>query len=839
MKKKILAIALLVVASLSLFACKEEVTPLTAITFSGADDVTVDFDAPFNVLDGVKAVGNNGVDYSDQITYSHVATTVITDDVLDTKLAGEHMIKYEVEVDGILSQKFRKITVKQPAAVEGEMFVNPDFTLGTAGWVSNDAYLIGEGGELTLTTEEVDGNPALKAEVVAGWAAVRPRFGQLDIPFEQGKTYKVSYDAKSSVEKMIDVQLGELLTAAPWITDFIPYIVNHTITTEWDTYEFVFTMELDNQKGGLLFGLGLVGGVSINATMWFDNFEITEVSPESDETAPRLTGVSASRSILVDAEFNALSGVKALDLVDGDISSEVTYVITDEDSNVVDELDTSLPGKYTITYSAEDSAGNIATKEMVLEIVGMQFNDENLVANPSFDAALTEEKPEWSVWAQDWGTAPVVESAIDIENGLYTVDITGGGDASWAVQLTQDGYITLEEGKTYRLLVTVKSEVARKMNVVLGNGDPFVDYARFNATDITTEEKTLEFVFTVTHPTLAVKLVFELGSQDGFADGLVTFSEVKLQEAVLDDIITNGNFNDGWSLWFQDWGDMPTVTYDRTGGTFNITTDKSGEANWAIQFNQLPITLEADTTYVFSFDAMATAARDINVKLFVPEVWVNQIEMLNHMLSTEMTTYTYEFTTETDNLEGLTLSFELGLTTSFAAGTVSFDNISLKEKDVEDAPEIIINGDATTVPSFNYDNSGEGAGTMVLGEENEAVIEVTTLGSQSYMPHFYQIVDSLAPGNYVLKIVIDSTVDRDLRVNLVLPNAGWVSILPDNAVDFDVTAAETTTFYVEFTVAAEVTDVKVELDFGTLGGEAVSELGTFTIQEVYIYQNLN
>ena len=65
------------------------------------------------------------------------------------------------------------------------------------------------------------------------------------------------------------------------------------------------------------------------------------------------------------------------------------------------------------------------------------------------------------------------------------------------------------------------------------------------------------------------------------------------------------------------------------------------------------------------------------------------------------------------------------------------------------------------------------------------------------------------------------------------------SILPDNFVDFEVTAEETTTRYVEFSVSAEVTYVKLELDFGTLGGELVSEIGTFTIQEVYIYQNLN
>ncbi|MEF3693290.1 MAG: carbohydrate binding domain-containing protein, partial [Acholeplasmataceae bacterium] len=612
----------------------------------------------------------------------------------------------------------------------------------------------------------------------------------------------------------------------------------HTITTEWTTQSFVFTMDLDNQKGGILFGLGLVNGVAVNATMWFDNFEITEVSPDSDETAPILSGVSDTRSILVDAEFDALSGVKALDLIDGDISEDVTYVITDEDNNVIDELDTSAPGTFTVTYSAEDSAGNVATKEMILEIVGMQFSDTNLIVNPSFEAALDEETPEWGVWSQDWGTPPVVVSAIDTENGVYTMDITGGGDAAWAVQLFQDG-LSLVEGKTYRLSVTVQSEVTRKMNIALGYGEPYITYARFDAVDLKTTEETVEFVFTVENVSHDVKLTFELGSQDGFADGLVTFSEVKLQEAILEDVITNGTIEDGWTVWYQNWGDMPTVTYDRTGGTFNVETDKSGEANWAIQFNQTMINLEAEKTYVLTFDAMASVARDINVKLMVPVTYFNVLEQLGVMLTTEMDTYTYEFTTTTENISGLTLSFELGLTASFAAGKVSFDNISIVEKDVTDAPNLIINGDATTVPSFNYDNSGSAAGTMVLDENGDAVINVTTLGSDPWTPHFYQMIDSIAPGNYVLKIVIDSSVDRDLRVNLVLPNAGWGSILPDGSVDFAVFAAETNTIYVEFTVSSEVTDVKLELDFGTLGGELVSEVGTFTISEVYIYQNLN
>jgi hypothetical protein len=138
-----------------------------------------------------------------------------------------------------------------------------------------------------------------------------------------------------------------------------------------------------------------------------------------------------------------------------------------------------------------------------------------------------------------------------------------------------------------------------------------------------------------------------------------------------------------------------------------------------------------------------------------------------------------------------------------------------------------------------YDNAGEGAGTMVLGADGGAVIDVTTLGSQAYTPHFYQMIEKLAPGNYTLKLVLDSSVDRDLRVNLVLPDAGWISLFADGSHDFAVVSTESNVVYVNFTVETEVTNIKFELDFGTLGGDLTSEIGVFTIQEVLIYQNFN
>ena len=852
MKKKLMLVTLMLVAVFTLIACGEEEvpidTPLTAITFAGADNVTLDFEEEFNVLDGVTATGNNGVDYTDQITYSHVATTIITDDVLDTTVTGNHIIKYEVEVEGILAQKFRTITVNDPAPIEGQMLLNPDFSQGTAGWDGSAVY-IADGAEMTLSTEEFDGNPALKAEVVVGANVWTPRFGQMNVPFEQGKTYEVSFKAKSSVEKTINLQVGEILDAAPWWDDFKEGLTVHkTITTEWATYSYKFTMNEDNQRGGLLFEMGTIGGEAINATLWFDDIAITETTPDVDETAPAFTGLVASRSVLVGNPFDPMTGVTAFDIVDGDVTEDIVVVIENGLGDVVTTVDTSAEDTFTITYTVVDAAGNEAEFVVTLEVVGMQFNETNLIANPSFEAELDATTPEWAVWAQDgyWAQpAPVVVHGIDTTNGVYNVDITGGGDASWSVQLFQANYLTAEEGTTYRLSVTVSAEVARKMNVAVGYGDPWVEYARFNGVDVAETEATLEFLFTVTQPTHAVNLVFELGAQDGFADGTVTFSEVKLQEALLDELLVNTTFDNlGWTGFHNDWeGSVATFTVVDGEFKYELTKYTNGSAGYLLQliYNE-KLTLEADTAYEFTFDAYASKALDLTPFFTQGEAggWNNIATSGPVSIDGTKASYTVTVLTGSDMSLPFELKFEFGTQFApFESGSewIMFDNLSFKKAEAE-APELLMNGTADQVLNWSYDNAGGGEGSMAYVDGN-AVVTVTAMG-EAYQPHMYQMLDGLKAGNYVLKVVVTSSVSRDLRVNMVVPAWGYASLLTDGKEDFAVVADQETVIYVEFTIENDITDeVKFEFDFGGLGVDLVSEVGTFTISEIFLYQDLN
>ena len=101
------------------------------------------------------------------------------------------------------------------------------------------------------------------------------RIGQLGIPFEIGKTYQVTFDAVSDVEKEIAIQIFETRVAN----------IFRTIGTEWATYSYKFTMiqNEENLRSGILFGLGSVNGITVDAEIWFDNIYVDEVSMENTQ----------------------------------------------------------------------------------------------------------------------------------------------------------------------------------------------------------------------------------------------------------------------------------------------------------------------------------------------------------------------------------------------------------------------------------------------------------------------------------------------------------------------------------------------------------------------------
>jgi hypothetical protein len=275
-------------AALLLTACgsvsSSAAPTLTTITLGGVGAVEVEFDAPFNLKTGVTATGDNNEDYTSLITLASISEAVnLMTGVLDSTKTGVHAVRYTVTVGSIVAQQWRNITVLQPDAVQGMMVQNGDFSLGTAQWNNPPAYFELDGGQFASFTV-VEGE--LRLDIVAsGSQVVFPRFGQMNIPFLQGKTYKVSFDARSSVSRPMAVQVGRLLPNAPWFDDFLDHlptpaerIYTPTLTTSMAEYSFTFTMNKNDLAGGILFGFGTIAGQTVNALIHMDNIEIVEVS---------------------------------------------------------------------------------------------------------------------------------------------------------------------------------------------------------------------------------------------------------------------------------------------------------------------------------------------------------------------------------------------------------------------------------------------------------------------------------------------------------------------------------------------------------------------------------
>ena len=104
MKKVFMILALSVLGVLILAGCQEE-AKLSRITFAGTSDkMDIAYNSEFNVLAGVTATGDDGVDYTNQITYVTTATVSSTH-MLDTQAVGAVAIKYVVTVGEFVAEK--------------------------------------------------------------------------------------------------------------------------------------------------------------------------------------------------------------------------------------------------------------------------------------------------------------------------------------------------------------------------------------------------------------------------------------------------------------------------------------------------------------------------------------------------------------------------------------------------------------------------------------------------------------------------------------------------------------------------------------------------------------
>ena len=827
MKKGLLS-ALMLITALVLVACGGQTEPdITPPVLSGVDNVTIFMNTDFDPMAGVSAVDDVDGDLTNDI--------VVTGNV-DVSTPGTYFLRYVVEDSaGNRTERQRFIdVVVDPDLAGDDMVPNGDFELGTAFWTTTTGL---EGGTANLSVISGELNVEITGVTGGLW---EPRLENIGITFEQGTAYRVSFDARALEPRAVHVQVGELLSSAPWFLNFKPgQTTIFDLTTEMQTFSFDFAMGLDtNENGALLFEMGTVpmsDGTTgaLLTTIIYDNIKIEPIEDFVDDVPPMFSGVG-NRTIELGNPFNPLAGVTATDNVDGDVTDQIT---------IEGEVDVDTLGEYTLTYTVSDAAGNEATATRVIT-----------VAEPISDDAERAADFGWRLFLNDWdGT----EGTLSAAGGELTLNLTNiNVSENWQVQIIQDavalgtgeddaGSLNLEAGKTYRVSFNAHASVAGEATLVIshavGGFNPYIMEV-FNVTE-ESERIVIEFTLDDDAIDYSVPAQFKLEMGllfAGLEEGSFTLSdvviEVQEEDAFVEtNLIVNGQFTEivsgpsgdavAWRAFLNDWeGTAGNLSIDQGRLVLDLTAINA-YANWNIQIiqdafalgtgedNEGSLELEAGNTYRVTFDARASVEGDVDFVLshFVPDFTAYAVETFT--VGRSFKTFTFIITLDDEDMDysvPAQFKFEMGnLFAGESSGQFVLNNVRIDiEEDGEFVPtDLIVNGDFNTVsegPSGEaigwraFLNNWEGTAGNLAIIDGRLVLDLTEINA--YANWNIQIIqDAFALGtgdDNVGSLQLEAGKTYRVTFDALASKAGEVTFLLSH-MDPDFTAYFEETFTVE------------------------------------------
>ncbi|TFD92860.1 carbohydrate binding domain-containing protein [Jeotgalibacillus sp. R-1-5s-1] len=432
------------------------------------------------------------------------------------------------------------------------------------------------GGQASVSLEDLNGQTFARTDIQNGGS--QPYSVQLiqDVTIGKGRYYKVSFDAKSTQSRNINVKVS-----GDADRDYATYSSSESfaLSSDLKTYEMTFQMTEETDVAARLeFNLGLS-----TLPVWIGNVKVEETeAPELNEDASKdplsngnlvyngtfdqgfpdrllfwniektdenaVVQVDADRRVFTsqsDQEPDAVQLIQkgiqlqnegdyelTLDLK-SDESNEVLVEFLSEDGSEVYHSETlSVTDDWSTQTSAFTMSGlDDLNAQLVLSVGGGLIEADNVflkktgnpvdlvpVKNGEFESSLES----WNSYIHFDAQASVAQ--VD---GKAVIDITQQGQEAWSVQFFQDG-LTLEPGKTYTLSFDAASTLTRNIEVTVENAA----YTRYlsEVVSIAEGEQAYEFTFTVPEKG-PLSLKFLLGATEGasFEGHTLTFDNVVLK----------------------------------------------------------------------------------------------------------------------------------------------------------------------------------------------------------------------------------------------------------------------------------------------------------------------
>lgn len=606
------------------------------IEFFGVEDIEIDLYEDFDLLDGVRAV--DGVD-------GELEVTIVDDDGFTNDFVTTYTITYSATNSiGQTKEVERSISVAKGVNVQ-----NGTFAYGKVYWEFHKP-----GGNATCTFS--NGVATIKAESVGveAWAI---QLMQMGIAFEAGKTYELSFDAKSTTGRSLSAGFENVGANYAMMADGYQAI---TLNANEDFKRYSIyctpTTAVSNVKAVIYAGrnldIDLTASKNNPIDVIIDNVSVKEVSVASAENAPRFENVDRAVVTTKD-QFDALPAVKAFDKTGKDISSKI---------EVVGEVPVSVSAetRMLVSYRVTDDEGNFAYVNREVRYQIAKANVWNLI-NEDFSNGTQG-------WTQDVNQSNGSgNAAFTAKEGTMEVDIKNGSGAGWHIQLFQTN-VSLTANSIYRMKLVAKASENRSVTLEISDPSNNFEVLFSERYDLGTEYQTyiLEYQPSKNYN---VKVSLLLGGQGANVVTIDELSNAKItaEEATQIDFrnyepyqLVNGDFKYGYYKWNK--------TIDgNASANFNLDEEKAvievlGNADdWQIQISQTGLVFEANKTYKVELTAYALVDTTIKVEISnnLGGTNVAVVKKENVSITTESATYYVEFSS-TEKIEKGKIALLLG-----------------------------------------------------------------------------------------------------------------------------------------------------------------------------------
>ncbi|MCM3633329.1 carbohydrate binding domain-containing protein [Paenibacillus camelliae] len=251
---------------------------------------------------------------------------------------------------------------------------------------------------------------------------------------------------------------------------------------------------------------------------------------------------------------------------------------------------------------------------------------------------------------------------MDVAGEVLEYTVWSTGNNPWDVMLAQSG-LQLKKNQTYVISLDAKASLGREAELVLENDS----YHRYMSERLALTEdwQSYSFELSMEHDALlSFKLLLgKLEGAEAIGEHTVWVDHVRVEvkdarsKAFL---AVNGDFAagmDGWHTHVQGIYDGPSkASFNVDGGALHATIEHSGVNPWDVLLFQEAVPVSKGKTYVVSFDAHASIARDIEV-IAENSAYARSLNQ-PVTLTGESQRFSYEFTMERD--ENVQLKFLLG-----------------------------------------------------------------------------------------------------------------------------------------------------------------------------------